>query len=93
MPWRTPTNRRKVIIRKEPISIEGRRPKRSMKRIAGRVRRTLRMYWMEAVRRGEAMLAPCMMSVVVSLKILEGIMEEGELTDDIVHHHVHTAEL
>lgn len=49
------------IMRKEPIRSAGRRPNLSRYRMAGSVIATLMMYWMEEVRSGLAMLAPCIM--------------------------------
>ena len=52
--------KRRVIMPKEPRRRDGRRPHLSRKRMAGRVRATLRMYWMDAVSRGSPMPAASM---------------------------------
>ena len=51
---------RKDIMPKEPRSMEGRRPHLSRKRIAGSVKATLIIYWMEDVRSSLPIPAPSM---------------------------------
>lgn len=54
-----PTANRQDPCPRAPYIREGRRPQVSRKRMAGKVRTTLRMYWIDAVSSGSSIPADC----------------------------------